>query len=47
MSEHRTPPNGSGGAVLAYAHLPPSDLDADDGAATREISMAFEAPKLE
>jgi TonB family protein len=37
----------AGGAVFAYAHLPPSDLNADDGASAMEISMAFEAPKLE
>jgi protein TonB len=35
------------GAIFAYAHLQPSDLDADDGASAMEISMAFEAPKLE
>jgi protein TonB len=37
----------AGGAVFAYTQLLPSDLDADDGASVMEVSMAFEAPKLE
>jgi protein TonB len=37
----------AGSAVLAYSNFQTLDSEADDGAPAMEISMAFEAPRLE